>query len=93
MHWIATNQKEKQQAIVLFNFTSKSAPSIREYVDTICAVLEMKRSVPNVPYSLLLVASYCIDVFLKPLSIKHPFSPVRIKKSRVSNHIVPTIPY
>ena len=44
---------------------------------------------PSVPYPLLLIIAYLIDVFAKPLGIKHPFSPVRIKKLVRSNNILP----
>jgi hypothetical protein len=35
------------------------------------------------------VVAYLIDVFARPLGIKHPFSPDRIKKLVRSNNILP----
>ncbi len=89
MYWVLANQKEKQEHIALYNFTNKTPPTIQEYVDNICEVAGIKRKVVNVPYFLLLTASYCIDFVLRPLGVKHPFSPVRIRKLKSSNHVVP----
>jgi hypothetical protein len=64
-------------------------PSIQDYVNTICSVAGVKRIVPRVPYRLLLIVAYLIDAFARPLGIKHPFSPVRIRKLVRSNNILP----
>jgi hypothetical protein len=39
---------------------------------------------------LILIISYLIEFIAKPLDIKHPFSPVRVKKLVRSNNILPT---
>ncbi|MOA61234.1 hypothetical protein D3C78_1863220 [compost metagenome] len=50
----------------------------------------VQRTVLGVPYRLLLTVAYGIDALARPLGIKHPFSPVRIRKLVRSNNILPT---
>ena len=44
---------------------------------------------PNIPYQLLLSASYPIEVGSRLLRLQQPISPVRIRKLVCSNNIVP----
>ena len=90
MCWVLDSEKSKTDRVTLFNMTMNPGPSIEEYVETIVKVVGIKTRVPKVPVSLLLVASYIIDLFARPLGIDHPFSPVRIKKLTRSNNILPT---
>ena len=90
MCWVLDSEKSKTDKVTLFNMTMNPGPSIEEYVETIAKVVGIKARVPKVPVSLLLVASYIIDLFARPLGIDHPFSPVRIKKLTRSNNILPT---
>ena len=90
MCWVLDSEKSKTDKVTLFNMTMNPGPSIEEYVETIAKVIGIKARVPKVPVSLLLVASYIIDLFARPLGIDHPFSPVRIKKLTRSNNILPT---
>ena len=90
MCWVLDSEKSKTDKVTLFNMTMNPGPSIEEYVETIAKVVGIKAHVPKVPVSLLLVASYIIDLFARPLGIDHPFSPVRIKKLTRSNNILPT---
>jgi nucleoside-diphosphate-sugar epimerase len=89
MMWVLDNQDKHGEQVSLFNMSMNPGPSIKEYVDTICDVAGQKRFVPAVPYRLLLLVANIIDLFAKPLGIKHPFSPVRIKKLVRSNNILP----
>lgn len=75
----------------LYNFTMQKPPSIEEYVHTVCNVATVKRSVPSIPYPLLLAASYAIEAVARPFGIKQPVSPVRIKKLVRSNNIEPGV--
>ena len=70
--------------------TMNPGPSIEEYVDTIAKVMGIKIWILSIPIKLLLVASYFIDLFARPLGIEHPCSPVGIKKLTRSNNILPT---
>jgi len=47
----------------------------------------VKRSCLSVPYSLLYAVAWMLEVVARPLGIKHPFSPVRIRKLVRSNNI------
>lgn len=89
MCWVLENQDKHAEQVSLFNMSMNPGPSIQEYVNTICLVAGEKRFIPAVPYKLLLLIAHCIDIFAKPLGVKHPFSPVRIKKLVRSNNIFP----
>jgi nucleoside-diphosphate-sugar epimerase len=88
--WVLGWQKAQDQGVVLFNFTMDPAPTIEEYVDTVCKVAKVKRFFFNIPYPLLLGISYSLDAFFRPLGFQHPISPVRIHKLVRSNNITPS---
>jgi GlcNAc-P-P-Und epimerase len=90
MGWELNRQKVMKNHMSLFNMSMNPGPSIQDYVKTVCKVAKIKRFIPSVPSKLLLIVSYMIDFFAKPLNIKHPFSPVRINKLVRSNNILPT---
>ncbi len=88
--WEMNRQKRMKNHVSLFNMSMNPGPSIHDYVKTICNVAKVKRFIPSVPFRLLLIVSYLIDFFAKPLNIKHPFSPVRINKLVRPNNVLPT---
>lgn len=88
--WVFNRQVEKGELVSLFNMSMNPGPSISEYVETVCNVSRIKRFVPNIPYTILLLSAFTIDIILRPIGIKHPFSPVRIRKLIRSNNILPT---
>ena len=90
LSWVLALQKSQNKNFTLFNMSMNPGPSIKEYVDTICAVAKIERKILAVPYPIMLTASYGIELIAKPLGIKHPFSPVRIKKLVRSNNVLPT---
>ena len=90
MWWVLQEQKKNGETVSLFNMSMNPGPSIGEYVQAICKTQGVKRYVPTVPYKLLMTIAYIIDVLARPLGIKHPFSPVRIRKLVRSNNIIPT---
>lgn len=87
--WAHQLQRQDDQGVVLFNGSMNPGPSISEYVAAVCRVAKVKRFVPSVPYPLLLSASYVMDALARPLGVKHPFSPVRIRKLVRSNNVLP----
>ena len=89
MWWVLQRQKEQDLHFSLFNMSMNPGPSIQEYVEAVCKVAGVQRTIPAIPYSLLLAAAYGIDLIARPLGIKHPFSPVRIRKLVRSNNIHP----
>lgn len=89
MWWVMQEQKKNGETVCLFNMTMNPGPSIGEYVKAVCKTQGIARFVPTVPYKALMCISYCIDAVAKPLGIKHPFSPVRIRKLIRSNNILP----
>lgn len=90
MLWVLERQRQTGERVNLFNMSMDPGPSIKEYVDTVCQVAGIKRNVPVIPYPLLLTVAYAIDLIARPIGIKHPFSPVRIRKLVRSNNILPT---
>ncbi|WP_353742444.1 NAD(P)-dependent oxidoreductase [Pseudomonas fluorescens] len=90
MWWILEQQKRGGGHLTLFNMSMNPGPSIQEYVETTCTVAGIQRTVPSVPYHLLLSVAYVIDLIARPIGIKHPFSPVRIRKLVRSNNTLPT---
>lgn len=89
MWWVLQEQKKNGETVSLFNMSMNPGPSIGEYVKAVCKAQGIKRHVPTVPYSLLMGLAYAIDALAKPLGIKHPFSPVRVRKLVRSNNIIP----
>lgn len=90
MWWVLQRQEALDEHVSLFNMSMNPGPSIEEYVNAVGKVAEVKRTVPGLPYGLLLAVSYVIDTVAQPLGIRHPFSPVRIRKLVRSNNILPT---
>lgn len=86
--WWALDVKAKNEP-VLFNMSMNPGPTIEEYVNTVCEVAEIKRVVPNVPYSLMYTASLIIEPIAKITGINQPISPVRMRKLVKSNNIIP----
>lgn len=87
--WAHQLQLKREIGVVLFNGSMNPGPSIAEYVAAACKVADIKRFVPNVPFFLLLLAAYSLDLLAKPLGVNHPFSPVRIHKLVRANNICP----
>ena len=90
MWWVLQEQKKNGETVSLFNMSMNPGPSIGEYVKAVCKTQGIKRYVPTVPYKALMAVAYVIDALTRPLGIKHPFSPVRIRKLVRSNNIIPT---
>lgn len=90
MLWALDQQHKTNTNFSLFNMTMNPGPSIEEYVTSICSVANTRRRIPSVPFKLLLALTHCIDTIARPFGIKHPFSPVRVKKLTRSNNISPT---
>lgn len=90
MWWVLQDQKRNGEVVSLFNMSMNPGPSIGEYVKAVCKTQGIKRFIPTVPFSALMGIAYVIDALARPLGIKHPFSPVRIRKLVRSNNIIPT---
>jgi nucleoside-diphosphate-sugar epimerase len=89
MWWVLQRQQLSDKHVSLFNMSMNPGPSIQEYVNTVCKVAKVQRFVPSVPYPLLILIANMLEVIARPLGIKHPFSPVRIRKLIRSNNILP----
>lgn len=89
MYWVLERQKTQGKQFSLFNMTMNPGPSIQDYVKAVCHVADIERSIPSVPYFAILAVAYSIELVARPMRIKHPFSPVRIRKLVRSNNILP----
>lgn len=89
MWWVLQRQPDCGEHVSLFNMSMNPGPSMQDYVNTVCSVAGVKRFVPGLPYRLLLIVAYLIDAVARSLGIKHPFSPVRIRKLVRSTNILP----
>ncbi|MBH2032240.1 MAG: NAD(P)-dependent oxidoreductase [Pseudomonadales bacterium] len=89
--WVLDRQKSQGVHFTLFNMSMNPGPSIQEYVNSVCKVADIKRKVPAIPYPLILGVAYAIELIARPMGIKHPFSPVRIRKLVRSNNIHPGV--
>jgi nucleoside-diphosphate-sugar epimerase len=90
MWWVLQEQNKNGEKVSLFNMSMNPCPCIGHYVKAVCRTQGIKRFVPTVPYRALIGVAYVIDALARPLGIKHPFSPVRIRKLVCSNDIIPT---
>lgn len=82
-------QTRNNKPVTLFNFTMDPAPSVGEYADAITKVAGVKRRMPNVPYRVLLFASYFFYAFSRLLGRKQSISPVTVRKVLKYNSIDP----
>jgi nucleoside-diphosphate-sugar epimerase len=89
--WVMERQSGQKKNVALFNFTMDPAPTVEEYVKTVCKVAGVRRIIPAMPYPFLLGASYPIDALTRSLGIRQPISPVRIRKLVHSNNIAPQV--
>lgn len=88
MLW-AVDKNKNTHTPFLYNFAFPTPPSVEEYVNTVKEISGVSRYTFNLPYQILLLASYPIDFLSKIIRINQPISPVRVKKLIRSNNIVP----
>jgi nucleoside-diphosphate-sugar epimerase len=91
MWWALQRQNITGEHVCLFNMSMNPGPTIQDYANTVCKIAGVKRHFLSVPYWSLWVIALLIEFFAKPLGLKHPFSPVRIRKLVHSNNIVPEV--
>lgn len=87
--WVYSRQESNEERLSIFNASMMPGPSMQDYVGAITRVAKINRFSVNVPFRLLLLGAYCIELIARPLGISHPFSPVRVWKLVRSNDIVP----
>lgn len=89
--WVHEKQlNDKFPKIVLFNSTMWPNPSISDYVNNVKSVANIKRLIPNVPYSLLICFGFIFELFYKVIGTANPFSPVRLRKLVRPNLVKPS---
>ena len=90
MMWVVNSERAKTEGVSVVNMSMNPGPSIQEYVNSICRTAKIRPWIPNVPSWILLMVALFISLIAKPLRLKHPFSPVRIRKLIRSNNIQPS---
>lgn len=88
MLWATQSQ---QAGVLLYNFSQYPIPTMREYVETVQRVAEIRRRVFRAPYSLLYPMSWVIDSSARLLGLNQPVNPTRLRKLVRSNNIVPAV--
>ncbi len=89
--WVHQKQiKNKFPKITLFNATMWPNPSILDYVNNVKSAANIKRFVPNVPYSILMSFGFIFELFFKMIRKANPFSPVRLRKLVRPNLVKPS---
>lgn len=86
MYWVLCKEKA---GVETFNMSMNPGPTVEEYVNMICKVSNIKRSIFNIPFWVLFPISLVIDPVCRVLAINQPISPMRLKKLVKSNNIVP----
>ena len=75
------------EGAALLNFGMDPTPALEDFVDSIRSVAGIRRSPPSIPRSLLLGASYPIDLLARTFGVTQPVSPVRLRKLIRSTYI------
>lgn len=91
MVFMMNHQEESNVPVTLFNFTMKPAPTIMDYAKGIQKVASVKRTIPNVPFKVLLVGSYFVFAVTTILRRKQSISPVTVRKALKYNDIIPQV--
>ncbi len=89
--WMFQQQIQKNIPVQLFNFSMEPTPTMSEYADSINKTVNKNRYVPEIPLSLLIIASKGYEMLLKVLGKKTDINPVRVRKAVRSNYIAPTV--
>ena len=89
MDWALERQARIGERVSLYNFSLNPPPTVEEFVQAICRVAGIRPWVPSVPYPLLLGGSMLAESLGRLVGLRHPFSPVRIRKLVRSNNVVP----
>ena len=75
-----TNAMEFGEGKHLFNYADKPDMVVAELVSHIRSELGIRKPLPRLPYSLVLMGGYAFDVFARLTGKRFPISSIRIKK-------------
>jgi nucleoside-diphosphate-sugar epimerase len=82
-------QDRTGQSQTLLNFSANPVPTLQEFVETISKTLGRRPPSIEIPRSTMLYSSRLISSVARPLGIKHPFDPVRVRKLWNSTYVDP----
>lgn len=83
------HQEQSGSPVLLLNFSMNPLPTLEDFVKAIQKAAGIRRRPVNVPRHALLGFSYLIDGPASRLGIRHPISPVRVRKLFRSTSVEP----
>ena len=89
MMWVLSEKLGQKENFILFNLSMNEELKLEDYVNAIRLQIYVFLPVLNIPFYILLAASYTIDFVTKLLKFDHTFKPTRIRKLISSNDIKP----
>lgn len=89
VQFVLDYQAQTGEPFVLLNFSADPPPSMEKYVESISRVVGIQRQPISLPRWLLMAASHFIHTIARPLRIKQPFNPIRVRKLFRSTNIDP----
>lgn len=89
MQFALEHQEATGQPMILSNVSLDPPPTLKEFVDAICAVAGFRRPRLSVPRRLLIAMAYPVEAVAQLFGIRQPISPVRMRKLSQPTHIEP----
>ena len=74
---------------IIYNFSFRNPPTLSDYVTSINKVLGKRKKPLSLPFNFIYVMSFAISALSKLLSVNQPIHPVRVKKLKIDNMIIP----
>lgn len=87
MSWVLEKQIQEKKHLALYNFTANPTPTMQDYVENICKIINKPEPKVNIPFLLPYIGSHVIQKTIPNDRIKKVFDPIRIKKLKTDNNI------
>ncbi len=89
MTWMLAQQSKNKDNFLLFNLSMQPAPTIEDYVSTVCEVERISRATWSMPFGLIFVITLIFVPLLHLLGYGETINLTRVRKTVKSNNIVP----
>lgn len=87
MNWVLEKQIEQKMNLAVYNFTASPTPTMQDYIENVCRIIDKPYPRLNVPFLLPYIASHVIQKSIPNERVKRVFDPVRINKLKTDNNI------